>query len=43
MKMEGGKRPAHTQDSNTGWAPETTGHEGECAGYTLFKKDYSIL
>lgn len=43
MKLEGGKRPAHTQDSNTGWAPETTGHEGECAGYMLFKKDYSIL
>ena len=43
MKMEGGKRSAHTEDSNIGWAPETTGHEGECAGYMLFKKGYSIL
>lgn len=41
--MEGGKRSAHTEDSNIGWAPETTGCEGECAGYMLFKKGYSIL
>lgn len=43
LKMEGAKRPAHTQDYNTGWAPEAIGHEGEHAGYMLFKKGYSVL